>query len=190
MAKVGLDVDGVLADFNPSYIELLNMVSGRGEDPSYVPTEWSYEHLLGFTKADVAKAWDLIKSSDFWLSLKPLHAMDLGGFEASNDLYFITTRPGQRAKVQTEAWLQVHLGVRCPTVIISGNKGPVAKGLGLDIFVDDRPENLWSVKGSSPTTACYVINYPYNASVDPQVATRIDDLGDLINGDHLVQFGC
>jgi phosphoglycolate phosphatase-like HAD superfamily hydrolase len=57
-----IDMDGVLADFNPSYIRLLNEISGTVDlaSESYQPTQWNYEGDLGFTNEHVLEAWEQI----------------------------------------------------------------------------------------------------------------------------------
>jgi uncharacterized HAD superfamily protein len=166
--KIGLDIDGVLADFNTAYMKLLKEVSGRDIIPEgYFPSVWNYAtEQLKFTQEEDTKVWDVIKSTPFWMSLPVLASEEERGlvhkWDVDHDLYFITTRMGVQVKAQTEAWLMHHFELPCPTVLISAQKGPLAKGLDLDIFVDDRDKNIIEVGLASEKTQCYILDYPYN----------------------------
>jgi 5'(3')-deoxyribonucleotidase len=192
LARIGLDVDGVLADFNAGYIQLFNSLTGKDIPLDYMPETWFYEEALGIPKVTVDKALEIIQDpeSGFWLSLDKLAEPDLDRLCYQNEVYFVTTRPGEDAKRQTEEWLSMHFGMSYPTVLISDDKGAIARGLKLDVFIDDRDMNLWAVKGASPATTCYVLDYPYNRSVDSAIATRIGSLSEVICDGHLVQAGC
>ena len=193
--KIGIDMDGVLAEFNTDYVELLEEVSGTKTFQDiyngWEPSEWNYEHTLGFTPQDVNEAWRRIGESDsFWFNLAPLYPeLNLKGLHESNDLYFITARPGATAKQQSERWIQMVYDFP-GTVVMSSNKGPLAAGIGLDLFIDDRAENIWSVKGSSPGTQCFVLDHPYNRHIVPAMATRIRDLKEVICDGHIARLGC
>lgn len=197
MAKIGIDIDGVLADFTTDYGELLVSVTGRNILPhtfytGWQPDTWYWERALGYTRKEEDATWEVInKSTDFWFNLAPLcPEVDLRGLAAVHDVYFITTRSGLYVKQQSEMWLRTIYDVAYPTVIISADKGAIARGIGLDIFIDDRDKNLWAVKGSSPETACYVIDYPYNRGVDSTIATRITSPADILCGDHIRTAAC
>ena len=55
---------------------------------------------------------------------------------------------------QSREWLEDTFGLTFgfykPTVIISDDKGPIAKGLKLDYFIDDRPKNIEEVSTFYP----------------------------------------
>lgn len=195
--KIGLDIDGVLAAFEPDYGELLVEVSGRNLLPKdfhngWQPTTWFWERELGYTKEEEAAVWKVIQSSpDFWFNLAPLcPEVNLADLCEKEEVYFITHRKGGNVKAQTEDWLRMVYDIETPTVLLSGNKGPLASGLDLDIFVDDRDKNLWAVKGARRECECYVINYPYNLNVVPSIAKRIESLAEIVCQGHMVGVGC
>lgn len=169
--RIGLDIDGVLADFTGSYIGLMNELSHKKIDPGYpskwLPPIWDFEPSIGFTKEDVIAAWVAIKSStSFWEDLDCLPgAFATLDIDLDHDVYYITARPGINVKSQTEGWLATNLQVPNPTVLVSDNKGPLAVGLGLDVLIDDRDKNIIEVAAASPRTQCYILDYPYNSHV-------------------------
>jgi 5'(3')-deoxyribonucleotidase len=165
--RIGIDVDGVLANFTKGYAKVIRELSGRDlltDEMIARPPSWYWDRDAGYTKAEENAAWDFINDSpNFWSDLSPfpdaIKAISKLGFE--HDVYFITTRTGQQPKHQTEEFLVDQIPY-LPTVLISPNKGPVALGLGLDLFIDDRDKNIIEVAQASPKTMCCVLDYPYN----------------------------
>lgn len=165
--RIGLDIDGCLADFNSAYRQTLLDVSGRPLIPEgFQPPLWDYAPFYGYTPEEDKRAWDRIKTNTrFWQTLQPLPgAEDL--LELANvvngDVYFLTNRPGTTAKRQTETWLRFY-GLWEPTVLIApGNKGKIAEGLQLTDLIDDRPENCFAVAYESPLTKVFLRAASYN----------------------------
>jgi len=175
--RAGFDIDGVLAQFNDAYAAILTKVSGVKFPPESddYPAVWYWEREefanQGYDKkmADGFEdaAWDRISSTDFWGGL---HAYP-GALDALNrmralkyeghDFYFITSRSGYLAKFYTEMWLSLH-GMSNPTVLIAMDKGPIIKALKLDVFVDDKVENVLDALEANPTCRVYVIDRPWN----------------------------
>ncbi len=161
--RIGLDIDGVHADFAGAFTKLLVKVTGkdlfeRGDGKN--PPSWDWFFLRGYTKEEVGLAWNVVKSpaSAFWLNLEELPGcaatrlviLDLLRW---HDVYFITNRPGSNAKWQTEQWLRLHLQIDHPTVLLSSEKGLTAKALNLDCYLDDYYVNVDDVvKKTLPQT--------------------------------------
>lgn len=184
--KVGIDVDGVLANFNESYIRRVIAITGRDlfpPRPFDIPT-WNYPESYGYSEHEIARVWDTIKADRiFWVALFPYPEAHAVMAHIANcirsqkdDVYFITARPGETAKAQTERWLAdkfPYLQCPVPTVLISGHKGLCAQALGLDAYIDDRWENVLSVarshwKGASPTCRTYLMDRPWNRDYDAE----------------------
>lgn len=160
----GIDIDGVLADFVTALNDLAFRVTGKHlQNP---PLTWNYQREPGgLTPEEESKLWGMVQSSGFWQRIRPLASMvefgRLRKLEFYHPLYFITTRGGDYAKWETEEWLRGQ-DFHNPTVLISPNKGPVARGLGLTHFLDDKPENCLDVWKESPETKVYLLDATYN----------------------------
>lgn len=167
--RIGCDLDGCLTDFNSAFIELIQKETGiQLPSPSATyPTVWNYHRAGGVSAQQSDAIWDYIKSSSFWATLHPLKgaldAVQVLDFmtRAGHDVYFITSRPGTFAKYHTETWLKL-AGMSNPTVLIADDKGPVVAGLQLDVFIDDKPENIVDAVTARPAVRAYVIDAPYN----------------------------
>jgi len=160
--RIGIDVDGVLACFYAGYEDLIVGIDGRDlfgahRWPRETPPVWDWPQHYGYSGDVIAEAWKRIKASDtFWLTLPPMP--EIGTFQrwmganTEHQVYFVTDRPGATAKRQTELWL-MRYGVACPTVIISRKgKGIVCEALDLELYVDDKGENIVDVDARSPQT--------------------------------------
>ena len=178
---IGIDIDGVLANFNKAYREILIKTTGRdlipeeacrSGKPGEEPPVWDYAAHYGYTRDEDRATWKAIRESHtFWRNLNALPGtrgflwdLDIDTELANNppEVYFITTRPGYSVKSQSVEWLSEY-GVDFPTVLITrGNKGQLAAGLGLTHFLDDKPENCMDVKAARPECAVYLLSCRYN----------------------------
>lgn len=176
--KLGFDVDGCLANFTDSYASELTKVSGIvfPKASSEWPTAWFWDREMGVTHTDESKVWKGVimkEGSTFWQTLAPLeganevlkllnHRIKLG-----DEVYFITNRMGDQAKLQTEKWLY-EWGIDYPTVILSAEKTPLIKLLGLEFFIDDKWETMRDLykeaeaEGWLNGKSFYLKDAPYN----------------------------
>lgn len=181
MLTLGIDLDGVMASFDTGYREVLFEVSGKRLLPEVEePPCWYWPQAVGYTKEEDDKAWTQIKESAvFWVSLPPTMEAPMAlralaqAYQQGHNVYFITNRMGIAPHMQSMIWL-INNGFPTPTVILSGDKGPVAKGLGLTHFIDDKPENCFEVKAASPKTRVAMLSKRYNQSA--QEACRAKDV--------------
>lgn len=187
--RVGIDVDGVLANFTKGYAQIIRSVSGRDlltEEDIRRPKTWAWDRDAGYTAAEESAAWESIKQSDlFWEALDALPGADdfltdlfiRYDNDQIDEIYFITTRLGIGPQRQTAAWLWEH-GADKPNVLIaqtSAQKGHLAWALNLTHFIDDKPSNCEAVKNAVPTCQVFVLDYPYNQTVNADV-TRVTAL--------------
>jgi len=101
---------------------------------------------------------------DFWESLNEIEPgviSRLAGIAADRrwEIIFLTKRPqtaGATAQVQSQRWLESK-GFMLPSVyVVQGSRGRIAAALGLDIVIDDRPENCLDVVVDSKARAILV----------------------------------
>lgn len=167
--NIGIDIDGVLADFNSAFIQRCIDITGQDlfpPRPFDIPT-WNYPEYYGYLPMEVSQVWKSIKNDPtFWQKLPAypdcrealgnLAVLDLAG----HNIYFVTARPGIYAKQQTETWLWEQ-GFDRATVIISAEKGLCARALGLHWYLDDRWENVCDVM-ATPGTRTVLVTRPWN----------------------------
>lgn len=164
--KIGVDMDGVIDDFTSAFRNEAEVLLGRKING--VQTNWNFEDCLDITKDEVKRVWDKIFATENWWYLtpeaNPLVDELLPWLCKNHDVYFITNRPeiaGFPTQQQTAMYLD-ELDIQFPTVLVVKNKGPIVKALALDVFLDDRPENLENIRAYSPTTYVRLMDQPYN----------------------------
>ena len=177
--KIGIDCDGVLANFNHAFVELTVRVLGKDLYPGPAGTfdifTWNYPEFFGYTSSDVTKVWDHLKSDpDFWLNIpaykntKQAMKVLANLQQSNNDIYFITNRMGVNAKRQTEKWLD-RFDMMPTTVLLSKEKGFCATALALDAYIDDKWENCVDVAMQNDTIKVFCMDQPWNH-------TKVSDL--------------
>ena len=111
------------------------------------------------------KLWRHVEAiENFWETLEevePGTIKQLAGIATERrwEVIFLTKRPesaGATAQIQTQRWLSSK-GFALPSVyVVQGSRGKIADALGLDIVVDDRPENCLDVVVDSKARAILV----------------------------------
>lgn len=144
--KIGLDVDGVLADF-------VNAWADKYPDVSREPNSWYFDR-------NIIERFETMKNNgeldDFYLNMKPL--------VNSNDLKFephcyITSRP-VNSEI-TMKWLDMHNFPKKPvyTVDIRKSKSEIAKTSGVEIFIDDSYDNFIDLNSNGIFTYLYTATH-------------------------------
>lgn len=164
--NIGVDVDGVLSDFTSSARKLLKELFNGKPSDDLIQTSWAFDSL-GITPEEESWMWKRIDTiPNWWLNHgKMPHTDLLPQLCEKHRVIFITNRKdgaGWPIEDQTKIWLKRTFGVVNTNVIISDQKGPVAKGLKLDYFIDDRPKNYKEVYDESPATMAYLLDATYN----------------------------
>lgn len=162
---IGVDVDGVLAGFVPAARKVCKELFNGRPDDSLVQTSWAFGSL-GITPEEESIMYAKIDSTpNWWLGLPVLPNTDLlPQLCEKHRVVFITNRKdgaGWPIEEQTKVWLKRNFGIVNTNVIISDNKGPVAKGLKLNGFIDDRPKNVAEVYPECPG-GTYLLSTSYN----------------------------
>jgi hypothetical protein len=120
---------------------------------------------LKLSARQVRGLWRHVESIDgFWESLSEIEPGAVARIAALAterrwEVIFLTKRPetaGATAQVQSQRWLEAR-GFPLPSVfVVQGSRGRIADSLGLDVVVDDRPENCFDVVVDSRARAILV----------------------------------
>lgn len=184
--RLGIDVDGVLANFIEAYERLwIKHACGKNLFPANTPPPvWDWPQYYGYDQALVTPIWNEIKTSaSFWEQLRPYPyaAPFLKSLETvASELYFITDRPGINTQSQTQRWLTASCGFEGASVIVSPNKGVVCAALGITAYLDDKAENIENVLKLSPETRAFIFDAPYNRHLPLDGATRITSVWEFM----------
>ena len=175
--RIGMDLDGVVIDFTRGCYEAMCEMTGTRPPVDFSTLEWDWPKRL-FGEQVYHEFWIQIAMAqpEFWSELPSLlnrHERDqLFRLADAHEVYFITNRPNGMLE-PTVAWLKRELSITFNgtvafthggQVILSGKKGLIARGIGLDWMIDDKPENLMHVVTQSPDTKCMLVHQSWNAS--------------------------
>jgi hypothetical protein len=160
--RVGIDLDGVLADFRSAFREAAGTLAAEardGSDPG----------IARLSDGDMKRAWKEISSRpNWWVGLRAFEPDQIGRLyvlarQGKWEVVFLTKRPptqGDAVQFQTQWWLEQQ-GYYLPAVVtVPGSRGEIANALHLDIVVDDQPFNCVEVISASPSKALLVLRDP------------------------------
>ena len=172
--RIGIDLDGVLADMNAALDHHADQLFGpapSAPDPrrdaeaqgSVAPEAVSGKTPLRLrrrlTERQHRRLWRRVRGIDgFWEHLEEtepgvVSRLSALATERRWEIIFLTKRPttaGATSQIQSQRWL-ASKGFPLPSVfVVTGSRGLIAAALALDIVVDDRPENCVDVAIDSP----------------------------------------
>jgi hypothetical protein len=157
MLRLGVDVDGIVADFQSAFRALaereLGLTPGDAE--------------TGLSKSDVDRLWRAVASTTNWWLDVPAYEPDqierlyAQSRKARWEVFFMTSRPpsaGDSVQLQTQVWLERH-GYFLPSVLTTpaGARGELARSVRLDLALDDRPVNCLEIISASNAKALMVL---------------------------------
>lgn len=182
--RIGIDLDGVLADFTTSFFDVSRRTVGKPDVDVTFTTDWDMKDIM--TKEEVSKAWSAVKGTrNFWMNLereKGVSSLNLRNMAKAHDLIFITARAqtkGYSVQQQSAAWLALEFGLKWPTVIEESHKGPLAAALHLDYFIDDLPSNCLEIMTAVPRCKCFLKNLPHNMDFKSSVLPRVENFNEF-----------
>lgn len=191
--KIGVDCDGILADFSKSFSKVLNEMYGDHipivSDPEV--KHWDWYKWFPISREEAKKGFETIHTiPDFWEEIHLLidrttmeRFVEKIGKNPQIDTYFITSRSSSgnvSAAQQTWRWLRKH-GWPHPHVIADPQKGLIANALGLKYMVDDSGRNCLDLVEKAPHCKVYMLDALHNRDIHHDKIRRIYDLNEYID---------
>ncbi len=145
--RIGLDIDGVLADWVGAYCNRYNILE--------TPESWNFDRNIKERMKQIST------DKDFWMNIKVKTNQTEIPFEP---VCYITARPIPNE--WTMEWLDNNKYPVAPvyTVDNGNNKYDIAIKENLDIFVDDNFDTFADM--NSKGLLCYLFDAPYNRRYD------------------------
>ena len=159
--RIGIDIDGVLADFRTAFrataVRCLRRDIAESED----------DDVSGpLSPEDVRRVWDYIgKTQNWWMDVPAYEPEQIARLysvmrAAQWEVFFMTKRPpsaGDSVQFQTQWWIE-RFGFYLPAVLtVPGSRGDVANGLRLDLILDDQLINCVEVISAAPAKALLML---------------------------------
>ena len=163
--------DGVvLRAAGASHIEAPAHVEDAGPENGATPVateKTSAKRLI--TGRQMRQLWEHVAGiQNFWTTLREIEPGSVARLAAMRNAHgfeviFLTQRPdteGEITQLQSQRWLEVH-GFELPSVfVLQGSRGKAAAALGLDVVLDDRPENCLEVVTESKAKSLLIWRDP------------------------------
>lgn len=164
--RVAFDVDGVLADTVPYWLERYNAHAGTQFVLDDVK-DWQFSCIPSEGKPFF---WGLMDDPTFWLGIKPMPS----AVEAMQVLWeqceclIVTAAPFNMARYRAE-WLKTHFPFITDKDIVFTGDIRAKKYLDVDVLIDDCP----LLEGTLPkNTKWFVWDAPYNRDVKADRSVR------------------
>jgi len=188
---VGLDIDGVVADFLSPFLRVVEKKIGNGPIPAESITDFNFKEHPYLTEEAVWKCMEEVSHDPaFWRDLSPLISPEewqrLEALSDQGKLVFLTHRYERDTysicQVSSD-WLKKH-GISRPVIYFTQEpKGDLVQNLGVSLFVDDRYENCADVATKTGATVL-MPHRTYNQSFEHPRVKRIRNFNELF--DHLL----
>ncbi|MGK0288669.1 MAG: hypothetical protein ACI86H_000084 [bacterium] len=186
------DVDGVLLDFEASFVDMMREYYLPHLPKGFVPKTWALEE--DFQTVDIEEAWDRFLKSDRLERLDPL--VNIQQFNQISDLfkvYLVTNLPNEYY-LKREKNLHL-LGMKYTGLYLAGHMNfgdesypgkaqSIAKVRNPEkqiIFLDDSPRNCMDVKEAFPDSQVFLMERPHNETVKDQEWIRVKNWNEFIN---------
>lgn len=186
--RVGLDIDGVIADFISPFLLIVEKKLGNGPIHLESITDLSFKEHPYLTEEAVWKCMEEVSYDPaFWHGLSPLIAPqdweELERLSRKGKLVFVTHRYERETysiEEVTCSWLKRH-GISCPVVHFTQEcKSDLIRKLEVGLFMDDRHENCAAV--AEKTKAVVLMpDRLYNLSFTHPRVKRIKNFAELFD---------
>jgi hypothetical protein len=160
MLRLGIDVDGVVADFRGAFRALAERELGIASEDAEGDLTKAQIERLGHAVAG---------TTNWWLDVPAYEPGQIGRLyslvrQARWEVFFMTSRPpsaGDSVQLQTQVWLERY-GFFLPSVLTApaGARGELARSLRLDLALDDRIVNCLEITSASNSKAVMVLRDP------------------------------
>ena len=169
---IGIDIDGVIADFQPVLMDLASEYVQIDEEDKRRYQVRDTEHGdkdLEHKVREEALTKGLVGS----VPAMPGSVEKINGWYDSGHKIIILTAREEHWRPQTEEWLK-KMGVKHHELILDDNKGPRAVKENIDIMIDDKPSNIEDLQKNG--IKAYVFDRPWNQDVEaPRIQSWAKD---------------
>jgi hypothetical protein len=159
--RLGIDIDGVLADFRAAFRKASKSSIGHAIEDQGDP-----KASASLGQREVKRVWEQIaRTPNWWMTLEPYEPDQVARLyqltrAAGWEVFFLTNRPasaGDTVQFQTQWWIE-RQGFYLPAVLtVPGSRGEIANGLRLDLVIDDLIMNCVEVVSASTAKALLMI---------------------------------
>ena len=159
---IGIDIDGVIADFQPVLMGLASEYVPISEEDKHIYKVKDTEHGdadLEHKVREEALTKGLVADAP---TISGAVEKINGWYDSGHKIVILTARE-EHWRDQTEEWLE-NIDLKHHELILDEDKGPRAVKEGIDIMIDDKPANIEDLQEHGVNA--YVFDRPWNQDVD------------------------
>lgn len=182
--NIVLDLDGVFAEYNARFRELLMSYGAPMKAFGDGPHVWDWYGPYGAKDHHIAPAVQHTKDNPAWWGSLDKHtdvtptALDLVQWlSAFVDPLVVTYRPLDARKV-SEGWIRRHLGISLPVIMSSANKAELLTALEPKVVVEDKASTLQDTRDGLEkkglSALLLLVDRPWNQGFAQQGITRVE----------------
>lgn len=181
MARLMIDMDGVLANFVRGMVGIANGIWPGRLSSTWEPSGWNFTEE--FTKEEFDRMWKIAMAKpNFWLSLDA-YTENVGALKQfidtkrNHDIWFVTARSpseGLTVSNQTHRWLDlvglVRVGPNYTGVMdvkTGAAKTHIIRALEIDASIDDRGDAVMQYQ-ELPNHRAALLDRPWNQEYKPK----------------------
>jgi uncharacterized HAD superfamily protein len=174
MAKISLDVDGVLANFNKGFVEQINHIWPGRLAKDHIQKHW---HDWGdLTDSEIDQVWRRIEATPNWWMTLDAYSSGVGALaiffwtNQAHDVWLVTSRSdtlGHSTPFQTDTWIRA-CGVNpCQnflsviTATYPSDKRGIYKHIGIEYSLDDKGDTVMQCDKLEGHKA-FLLDQPWN----------------------------
>ena len=181
----GIDLDGVCFGFSPAFCAWLKEKLGVECDHEKIISYYWYECTPGLTKKVFWEEFHKFGKGGGYenLDLIPGALESIQRIaEAGHTIHFITNRPKYALRQTLRALKKNGFPGNARLWIAGGDKRPLVRKLGVDVFIDDSPSTVTElVTGTRATVYC--MDAPYNRHLDDTWHTRVHNWDEFMKAE-------
>jgi hypothetical protein len=177
------DVDGVVLDFESSFIKVVSNYFQLDVPDDYQPENWFFSDLLNLEQ--VQEGWEyFLKSPDFENMSPLVNPQQFNSIFGAYPVHFITNIPPDcldRRQRNLEKVGYHFISVHCAGFVEYDGHPPQTKAMVIEnlleddehfLFVDDHPDNCVNVHENFPDAEVWLMSRPHNQEFSHPVIRR------------------
>jgi len=161
--RILMDIDGVVADFMATALDIVEKLSGDRYHPTDFHAWDIFETIPREHELDFLDAFK-VKGTCLGIPLIPGSKEGVDGLRARGDLYVVTSPMGcvETWSHERDAWLKQHFEIPTSKIIHTSAKYVCAG----DWLIDDKPANITPWLEHNPNGKAMLWHHNYNAKED------------------------
>jgi uncharacterized HAD superfamily protein len=183
--KIGIDLDDVIVDFFPSFINFYNKKYGKNFKFEDIKSFYMWEIGIGKDKQEIIKLVDEFYDSNDFDNMPLISDVKFAFNNFSNDKLFIITSRPVRFKEKTDYFLKKHFPSISFEIIYSNglqirgeNKAEICRRLGLNYFIEDNFHYVNEFDFNR--IKVFLINKPWNKDFVNSNLIRVDNWKEIL----------